>query len=144
MTWPESRAKIKEYIADLGYVTHLVAPAVVDAGAQVVVFLIPPASEPERHEGGNVDTTYSQRLMVLHEIGDGGDEAAALAVDDARVAITNAFHAHVTLEGAATSTTPVAWEEAYRDKYPPGGSVDFVMMVGSLDVTINEQLPVGA
>ena len=143
MTWLESRLKIREIIEDRGYAVFRVAPRNIDSD-DISVLLTPPARDPERYPGGQVDTDYHQRLMVLYRLGDGNDDEAAEAVELAVETITDAFHAHVTLELAATATEPISWEEAFVDKYPPGGTVDFVIMVGLLGVSITKNVDVGA
>ena len=144
MTWQGSRRVIRETIDGLGYVVYPVAPRSVDDGPTVSVILSPPARESDRYPGGQVDTDYHQRIMIMYPLGDGNDVEAAHAVDDASEAITDAFHGHVVLEGEATETEPVSWEEAFVDKYPPGGSVDFAMMIGLLDVGITKDVTIGA
>lgn len=143
MTWPESREKIAEYVESLGYVVHPVPPDSID-NDKINVILTPPARDPDRYPGGQIDTDYHQRLMALRRLGDRNGKAVANAVDDAAEAITDKFHEHIVLEGAATATEPVSWQEAYVDKYPPTGSQDFLIAVGLLDVNIVKQVTVGA
>lgn len=141
MTWPGSRTVIRETIEGAGFDVFPVPPANVDA-AGVVVVLTPPARDAERFMGGHVNTVYHQRILLLHELGEGNDEAAADAIDDAADAITDAFHGHVVLEGEANETDPVSWDDAYVDKYPPGGAIDYVQMIGTLDVGITRNVTV--
>ena len=140
MTWLESRDKISRSSRSSAYAVFRVAPRNIDSD-DISVVLSPPGRDLERYKGGQVDTDYHQRLMVSTALGDDNDDEAADAVELAVEAITD----------ASTRTSPRARRDrdragrlgrAFVDKYPPGGTVDFVIMAA--DVSITKNVDVGA
>ena len=144
MTWTSSRQNIRDCIGELGYAVYAVPPPSLDEKDRVAVLLNPPGRDSTRDMGGQVETNYQQRLLVLRQLGDQDSREVADAVDDAAEAITDKFHEHVVLEGAATGTEPISWDEASVGRYPPDGGPYYVQMLGLLDVSIIKNVDVGA
>ena len=144
MTWPEARAKLREIAEGLGYAVYGIPPASLDT-PKITAMLVPPARSSENPMGGQVDTQYSQRVLLMKQIPDGSETGTADALDDAAEALSLAVAEHSKLEGTVTSRELISWDEMFVDTYPPGGSGPrYAQIIGTIIMTIVQDITVEA